>query len=163
MILYLIRHGDALPDESVADTQRRLSPLGQRQAAVAARFLRELQPSLDLILSSPYLRARETALAFGQVYRTTKLQTSDQLVPTAHPAQLMAYLQTQSLQTILLVGHEPFMSTAITHLISGRTHTNIEMRKGSMACIGISRMSKEGSGVLSWLVSYELMEKVFEE
>jgi phosphohistidine phosphatase len=163
MILYLVRHGDALPDESMADTQRRLSSLGQRQAAVAARFLQNLQPSLDLILSSPFLRARETALAFGQVYRKTKLQTSEQLVPTAHPAQMMAYLQTQPLQSVLLVGHEPYMSEAIAYLISGKTHTNIEMRKGSMACVAISSLSKEGSGVLSWLVSYELMENVMKE
>ena len=88
-----------------------------------AEAMEELELSFDLILSSPYLRARRTAeIVAEHLEAGRKLELSDTLTPggsTRRLVELLNRLQ-PSPESILLVGHEPYLSGLISLLVSGK-------------------------------------------
>lgn len=158
MLLFLLRHGDALDSSTLHDDERPLSDLGREQVTTTARFLRSVHPSLDEIISSPLLRARQTAQALHEHFPGARRTVSEFLAPMGNPMQIFKELNRSRAQSVLLAGHEPFMSTAISHLIAGNDDTKVEMRKSSLACIPSAHPVGRGSGTLRWIVTYELMK-----
>ena len=158
MLLFLLRHGDALDSPTLHDDERPLSDLGREQVTTTARFLRSVQPSLDEIISSPLLRARQTAEALHEHFPGAQRTVSEFLAPMSNPMQIFKELNRLRAQSVLLAGHEPFMSTAISHLIAGNDDAKVEMRKSSLACIHSAHPVGRGSGALRWIVAYELMK-----
>src|SRR3989338_5958697 len=117
MTLYFLRHGDAVENSSLQDRDRPLSELGRQQAAMAGRYLRNLQPTVDLILCSPLLRTRQTAETVQTEVGNVSVFTAESLVSSANPLELLKDLCTRSTEVILLVGHEPHLSKTISLLI----------------------------------------------
>lgn len=158
MTLYFLRHGDAVESSTLHDSERPLSELGQYQGTVAGRFLRSLNASISLILASPLLRAQQMAAAVRQEIGDVPLTTSEYLVASSDPRQIVEQFGKLSTQSVALVGHEPHLSKTISILISGSEAQCVEMKKGSLACLEVPTPVERGQGVLNWLLTAKQME-----
>lgn len=157
MLLYVLRHGDAVDNPTFHDSERPLSDRGVQQARTVARFLKQIGVSLNLILASPLLRARQMAEPTRAQFGIQQVLISDSLVPGSNYQQLFDLLNAQSAESVLLVGHEPHLSSMLALLISGETSSRIEMKKASCACVAIAKPIVKGQGVLQWLATEQLM------
>ncbi len=120
MKIYLVRHGDAVPeDDAGSDRDRWLSPRGREAARILGRLLREQRLELDAILCSPLPRAVQTAelLATSLDYIGTIVSLRC-LEPAAHPRVAAGEITTAG-GAVLVVGHEPSIS-AIGAYLMGR-------------------------------------------
>jgi phosphohistidine phosphatase len=138
MNLYLLRHGIAVdPSEPkfARDAERPLTPKGKRRLLQIAKAMTALHISFDVILSSPYVRAAQTAEIVAQsLKRKKQLKFTDDLMPGGNPRlllQLMNDLRPRP-KNILLVGHEPYLSKLIALLAAGNTSMEIDLKKGSL-------------------------------
>lgn len=160
MRLYFLRHGDAIESPYYHDTQRPLSEPGKRQIQGVARFLRGTKTAVDLILSSPLIRARETAEIIRSAFNLPAVVTTDSLLSGSSLRELFATINGQKMQDILLVGHEPQLSSAISVLTGGDEHFRVEMKKASLAQVETPFPVKKGQAVLSWLLTAAQMEEI---
>jgi phosphohistidine phosphatase len=158
MLLFLLRHGDALDSPTLHDDERPLSDFGRQQVSTAAGFLHSLHPPLDTIFSSPLLRARQTAEVVREKFPGVPSTVSEYLAPMSNPLQIFRELNRTQARVVLLAGHEPFISTAISYLIAGHEHAKVEVRKSSLACVHLADPIEQGSGILRWIVTYEQMK-----
>lgn len=157
MALYFLRHGDAVESNHFHDSQRPLSEAGKRDIQSVARFLRSSNASLELILSSPLVRARETAEIVRTALHLPMILTTDALISGSSLRELFAFLNSQRARNLLLVGHEPQLSSAISVLTGGDNHFRVEMRKGSLARVETDLPVRKGHAVLSWLMTVDQM------
>ena len=119
MNLYLLRHAIAAASSAggFADSKRQLTPEGRTKLRRAAKGMKALELDFDLILSSPYLRARQTAEIVADLFESrSRLEFTEHLKPAARPEALVQALRRLEgpPDEVLLVGHEPFLS----HLVS---------------------------------------------
>jgi len=154
MILYLLRHGDAL-ESGYDDGSRPLSPLGEEQAAIIADLFVKARLPLDAILSSPLLRAKQMAEIISGTIGSGKYTETEFLVPGTNEKQLFRQLNELGKQSVLLVGHEPHLRTFASLLLCGSRHVQIEMRKATMVCIECSRGAEPEIGVLKWMMTVD--------
>ena len=160
MDLYLLRHAiaaEARIGSLTADSERPLTEEGKKKMVRIARAMRKLGLPFDLILSSPYVRARETAdivaVEFG-------LKNACELTPHLEPGQnlesLVKLVRTRSTDapSILLVGHEPMLSTLIAVLLGGRDATiGITMKKAGLCRLRVDALRYGKCATLEWLLA----------
>jgi phosphohistidine phosphatase len=124
-LIYLLRHGDAEHDDG-DDAARRLTPKGDRQARAAGRALASLGAEIDACLTSPKVRAAETARhACGALGLEPEAVEELRGGPFDAPALLAGR------GDALLVGHEPDFSGEVARL----TGANVKLRKGGLAIV----------------------------
>ena len=159
MRLYLMRHATAVPQGTpgcVQDADRVLTAEGKAEATAVAQGLQRLRIVPDLIVTSPYIRAIETA---EQVRRLLQPKLScrqlDELRSEADPRATSIALKTLSAyEELLLVGHEPHLSAWVAELVSGHEPMRCQMKKAAVACVEIERVPPPaGSGTLRWLMT----------
>ena len=143
MEIWLLRHAAAEERaESGRDADRALSEDGLRRAREVARGLAELEPGIELILTSPYRRARQTAEPVARaLHLNAKLRETQALEPSSDPEEILGELKADPAPVILLVGHEPHLGALLGRLVTGRTGLEIPMKKAALA-----RLTWEGSG-----------------
>jgi phosphohistidine phosphatase len=124
-VIYLLRHGDAEQDAE-DDASRRLTEKGERQADIAGRALAALGVKLDACLSSPKVRAEQTARLACE-HLDVEVEIAEQLRGGPFDAAELAAGRGE----VMLVGHEPDFSGAVAVLTGGR----IKLRKGGLAVI----------------------------
>lgn len=156
MVIYVLRHGDALPAD-FDDTGRELSPLGTEQALRAGRWLKHLRITPGVFLVSPLRRAQQTADGVGISLRIPERRTTQYLTPTTDPRNTIAELTSVQNSSVLLVGHEPHLSTLVSMLTAGSRKAGIQIKTGTMAAIEIDTPIELGSGKLLWLTTQEEM------
>jgi len=159
MELYILRHAIAAERSSAghsSDSQRPLTPEGLRKLKRIVRGMKSIELSFDLILSSPYMRARQTA----DVVATTLglesvLELSVLLEPGAELQALIADLASRSMgvDRILLVGHEPMLSSLTSLLLSGDEDLDITLKKGGLCKLAIRTISPGRCATLEWLLT----------
>src|SRR5262245_36656067 len=140
MFLYLVRHaiaGQPDPAQWPDDRDRPLTPDGEKKFRQVARGLNELVPSVDVVLSSPLLRAWQTALILQKQAGWPEPRRFEALEPATPPADAVAALQPHaSAQSVALVGHEPSLHELASYLLVGDPSlVRIVMRKGGVACL----------------------------
>lgn len=159
MKLLLIRHGLAEDPERFRlaggnDAERPLTELGIRRLRKGANRLRALMPTLDVLVSSRLLRARESADIVARAYGYGEVQTLDGLAPEDPPTMLLAWLAAQPAgATVALVGHQPHLGRLAGLLLCGEARPCIGLRKGGAALIEFAGIAETGSGVLGWLLT----------
>jgi phosphohistidine phosphatase len=138
MELYLLRHAIAVergtPGYEV-DSARPLTPGGARKMQRVAAGMAKLGLKFDLVLTSPYLRARQTAEVVAAVFRIPNaVQVNECLSPGGDQVRFMAELKERygGRKGALLVGHEPDLSELASTLICGSLDAAIDMKKGSL-------------------------------
>ena len=157
MILYLLRHGDAVRNLEAHDSERPLSDLGRRQAAATASFLREMGLRIELILTSPLVRAQETTAAIREGIGSATVRTTEHLTSSSDPRHVIRDLSGLSNESVLLVGHEPHLSTLISVLIGGSERGRVLMKPCSLACVSAPSPLERDRGLLQWLIHAEHM------
>ena len=136
MILYVLRHAIARErtDWKGADADRPLTEKGRKKMKEAAEGMRRLGVEFNWILTSPYRRAYDTAHIVAKTYRAQKrLKLSRSLTPDADPKSLIRRLALdfRSWETLLLVGHEPYLSQLVSVLIAGQP-VALDFKKGGL-------------------------------
>lgn len=120
MKLYLMQHALAYPAEE--DSERPLSPTGIDQAKAAARGIKRLGLSFDLIIASPRRRSHQTAalIAEGVRFPHSDILTTEAILPDRSPQDLFALLRKETAESqILVVGHMPHLANLASDLLQG--------------------------------------------
>jgi phosphohistidine phosphatase len=155
MEIYILRHGIAVPTGSRGykkDSDRPLTKEGEEKTHQIARTMREMGLQFDLILSSPYIRAKDTAkIVAGELGQQVTLTES--LVPGADARELIAEINDEKPQRVLLVGHEPDLSGLISVLISGSGDALIELKKGGLCKLTSDKLTFARCAILNWLLT----------
>lgn len=159
MDLYILRHGIATASGTPTpggDSQRRLTAEGKVKLRRAARGMRALELSFDLILTSPFLRASETAEIAAEVLGLEKqIVVSEALAADGNPKELLDQLKKdyRKRKSILLVGHEPYLGRLISLLISGDTAIAITLKKGGLCKLASASPHYGRCASLEWLLT----------
>jgi phosphohistidine phosphatase len=163
MDLFLLRHGIAVDREDPrfpCDADRPLTEKGKKKVRGVTDFMRKLELRFDRVLCSPWVRARQTAeIVCRGLKLSSKLQESEILIP-GHSCREVAHLVTMAgreRRTILLVGHEPGLSSLAAMLLVDRGHLNIKLRKAGLCKIYLDESPKRHGAVLEWLLTPETM------
>jgi phosphohistidine phosphatase len=158
MKLYLIRHADALPlgDGIPDDAQRPLSVRGQEQCSRIAAALNRQGVVLQALLTSPLLRARQTAEGMNAHLSqpAPPLQDCDLLGPALKPRKVTNVVRAQTGDAIGLVGHMPDLAFYAAWLI-GSKKAQIDLAKAGLARIDFEGKVGKGKGLLTWLITPE--------
>jgi phosphohistidine phosphatase len=145
MLVYLVRHGIAMDREDPKcppDAERPLTPKGMKRSHAAALGLLAMKVKPDAVLTSPWLRAVQTAEIFCEVmgFSSKRIVRTDVLKGTATPAELLRDLAKMKAKVVLCFGHEPHL-----HLVIGQVlHTGAritELKKAGVACLELERIS----------------------
>ena len=157
--LYFIRHGlaeergDAWPD----DAKRPLSDEGMSRLRKAARALTRIDVTIDVVLTSPLVRTRQTAeIVAAALDPRPSLVNVDSLKPDGSYAAVIADLDKHSRKCrIALVGHEPMIGELAARFIGSR-HP-IEFKKGAVCRIDVVDLPPAGPGELRWLLTPKIL------
>lgn len=160
--LYLVRHAPAAergpewPDDAV----RPLTPDGASKFRKAVSGLAALGVQIDLVLTSPLVRCRQTAdiLADGLPGRP-RVQALDALAPGGgHSAVITEAARVAKRSRVALVGHEPDIGHLASKLLGMRRA--IEFRKGAVCRIDVDGLPPGGPGRLSWFATSRMLRRM---
>ena len=145
MDLLVIRHGTAeAHGHPRGDGARALVEKGWGQARAAGRFLRGIDCLPELVLTSPLVRARETAEGFCEAAGIDGPVEVPWLGCGAYPETVMEELRGYTeFGRVAVVGHEPDLSELVGHLL-GAGHGGVRMKKGAVACVRVSSGMRTG-------------------
>src|SRR5580765_7755473 len=160
--LFLIRHGvaeergDAWPD----DAKRPLSEDGIERFQRSVRGLARLDVWIDVVLTSPLVRARQTADIVASAFDPRpSIITIESLAPGGSYASLVADLEKHGRKThIALVGHEPGIGELGARLIGSRH--SFEFKKGAVCRIDVDEIPPVGPGDLRWFLTPKAMASI---
>ncbi len=158
MNLYVIRHAIAVDEgttEYEQDSQRPLTDKGKKKMRQIAKGLHALGVKFDLILSSPYVRATETAEILADVFKMKQnVELSDNLIPMGDPDLLIAEINEKfSVDSIALVGHEPELTHLIGLLISENAAMDMTLKKGGVCSLSTDDLHHTRKATLEWLLT----------
>ena len=160
--LYLVRHAPAAergpdwPDDSA----RPLTPSGAAKFGKAIAGLTALGAQIDLILTSPFVRCRQTAdiLASGLPGRP-RVQALDALAPGGgHAAVIAEAARVAKRPRVALVGHEPDIGHLASKLLGMRRA--LEFRKGAICRIDVDGLPPGGPGRLMWFATPRMLRRM---
>lgn len=150
MELYFLRHGIAAAEgpAGTGDAGRPLTEEGIEKLKASARWLRRLEVRPQIVLSSPLVRAWQTAEIVAREL-DLEVRLSDALAPGCDIERLLGLLGEQrGAKRVMVVGHEPDFSTLIGALTGG---SRVQIKKGGLARIDLAGLDQE-SGTLVWLL-----------
>ena len=161
MILYIIRHAIAAPVDPEGpagdDSQRPLTDKGRNKMYRVAKGLKELGESIDLIVTSPYLRATQTARVLAKKFELgkDKILVSEALAPAGQVEVLVKEIneKCKGVENIALVGHEPYLSSLTALLLSGDPSLSITLKKGGLCRLSIETLQAGRCATLDWLLT----------
>lgn len=162
MNLYIVRHAIAVPRGTPGyddDGQRPLTDKGRKKMEKIVEGIHQLDVTLDVILSSPYVRARDTAKILAKEFNMKdKLAFSDHLIPPGDYENLIDEIREKyDVDNLALVGHEPMLSGLISWLTAGNTAMMVTFKKGGIACLIADRLYEEHRATLLWLLTPAIM------
>jgi phosphohistidine phosphatase len=154
--IYIIRH--AIAEEAAStgrDEDRALTAEGRKKMKRAARGLASLGVAPAHLLSSPLVRAQQTAEIVVEAFPALKIETCDLLAPGVDERALTRLLnQSYAGVDVALVGHEPDLGEMLSFWLTGsRGGVETRFKKGAVACIASSTLPPVGKAVLEWLMT----------
>lgn len=162
--LYVMRHGIAavrgdpnFPDDSM----RPLTPEGKKKLKGIARGLFRLGLCVDSIVSSPLVRASETAAIVAEILAPgITVESSDFLRPGGSLQALLTALgKRKDHRSVLVVGHEPDLSDGVARLI-GNARASFQFKKGGCCRIDFEKFPPRPPGKLVWWLTPRVMRKI---
>jgi len=158
MELYIIRHGLAHPlgqKNDFADERRTLTSQGRDRVREIAKGLRKLEVRPEMVLTSPLIRAQETAEIVADSLGVDKdmLITTQNLAPGSKFEELLAEIKEKHVESIALVGHQPDLGELAGLVVSGQNHVAVPLRKGGVCCIDVTETVPSFKGTLVWLLT----------
>ncbi len=149
MQVILLRHGEA--GRHAVDSLRELTDSGEAMARAAAQHLLASTLLPAVLYTSPLVRARQTAAIVAEVLGLPSILPTEYLTPYADHRQMFTLLAGRSEERFLLVGHEPYLSTMISLLVTGSRAGHYPMGVGTLACIDCAPPVGPSSGRLQWM------------
>lgn len=166
MNLYVIRHAIAV-DEATSDyesdSERPLTDKGRKKMRQIAKSLRHLGVSFDLILSSPYVRASETAEIVADVFKMkNKIVFSDNLIPMGNPELVIGEInEKHQVNSLAIVGHEPHLSTLVGLLTAESSKIEITLKKGGVCYLSADDLHhQDHRATLEWLLTPGILMEI---
>jgi phosphohistidine phosphatase len=165
MEIYLLRHGDAadrLTGGYPRDEDRPLTAAGRDEARDAARALARLGAVPDRVLTSPLVRAVQTAaLVAGELRATQAPAVCDALAPGgSHEAIVTALAAAGSASSVLLVGHMPDLGELAGWLVWGQPEATLAFRTGGLCRITTPALPAPGTGDLRWFLPPKVQRRL---
>src|SRR6266576_898748 len=163
MRLYIVRHGIAIDREDPKcppDSERYLTEEGVEKTEPVARGVAALGVTADLFLTSPYMRAAQTAEIFASAleYAKQKIRRTDLLLPGAEPSLLFRELaRDKQVSTVFLFGHAPQLDDVIATALGSKKHLTA-LNKAGVAFLDLKRLSPR-VGELVWLATPKLLRR----
>ncbi len=156
MNLLVLRHAEAVP-QAATDAERGLTEKGAKQAKTVGRFCAKEGIIPDVILSSPLIRARDTAQIVASCLEGKKLvRLEEGLRPGMNTERGLALLRKEAANSmVMLVGHEPDLSGFCASLLSAGDQT-IHLRKAGLVMLSLAEL-KAGTGVLEFLLPVKFL------
>jgi phosphohistidine phosphatase len=157
--IYVLRHGIAVARGNPGyplDSDRPLTLKGVKRLRQIARGMRRLGVGFDLILTSPYTRALETAFIVGREYKLGEsIQTIAALKSEVLPEEVIRALQGKysPLRNLLLVGHDPQLSALVSTLTSGSAGARPLLKKGGLCKLQVEELQLGKCATLRWLLT----------
>jgi phosphohistidine phosphatase len=170
MLLYLVRHGIAVDrapraagrgsarslqaeQEVLPDAERPLTLRGRKRSRAAAKGLLALGAKPDAMLTSPLVRAEQTARLFAQVFEfpAGDIRLTDTLKASGTPADLLRELAKLGAHSVMCFGHENHLSQVIAYILHARAPVT-ELRKAGVACFELTTLSPP-TGTLAGIYS----------
>jgi len=161
--LYVIRHGiaeDAAP--GMPDEARRLTAEGKTRMRGAARGMRALRLDIDVLLTSPLVRARETAEIIAEVYGNIAPRELPALASGVAPAETVRALRPFARRArVAIVGHEPGLSGIASLLLTGSTEgVRIALKKGAVIALDLDGIGPRSDATLRWLLTAKQLRRI---
>lgn len=158
MNLHLLRHANATerPPVGGGDIDRPLTEEGREKCQALGDAMQRLGLKFHVVLSSPAVRARETAeLVRARLRPVPRLEILDALWIGGSRAALLRRLKRQpaTRREILLVGHEPDLSALLAHLVAGGPEMRTIFKKGGLARLAITTLRDGRCAALEWLLT----------
>jgi phosphohistidine phosphatase len=164
MILYIVRHSDAVPSGTpgIPDDDRPLTEKGIQKMKEVARGLRALKVSPERILSSPLPRARQTAEIIVEVMGgKIPMKPTGALAPSGSRSELYKELRAgQKLSALMVVGHQPSLGEIAGEIAWGSAEHYVELKKGGACALEIGGLDPVPSGTLLWLLTPGISRRV---
>ena len=163
MNLFLLRHGLAVDRSQPGfkkDADRPLTPKGKQRLWRVAEAMEDMDLEFDAILTSPLVRAAQTAEIIAEALEVSKkLSSTEHLAPNGNPKLLLEHLHQlePAPKGVLLVGHEPYLSQLIGLLVAGNTNVLIDLKKGALCKLEIETLRYARCATLAWLLSPKQM------
>jgi phosphohistidine phosphatase len=160
--LYVIRHAEAVPlgeNNIKQDEDRPLTDKGRQQCQLVAAGLQQRGVRLDVLVTSPLVRARQTAegILGSWVGAAPRIQECDHQAPAGKRRKLAQFLEELNVDAVGVVGHQPDLGELIGWLIGSR-RAGVEMAKAGVAYLVSASEIGKGSATLEWLVTPEWFE-----
>lgn len=153
MELIIIRHAVAEEREDFArkgleDHFRPLTIKGRKRMQKVCVRLQSFIEDFDLIVSSPLVRAKQTAEIVSRLYAATKVVEAPELMPQSPPQAFVKWLRTQARahRRIAVIGHEPHLSALACYLLAGKVDSFIDLRKSGVLALEIESFADLESG-----------------
>jgi len=163
MQLYVVRHGIAIDREDPncpPDPERHLTEEGVEKTATVARGIAALGATADLLLSSPYVRALQTAEIFAGIFKYSKqkIRRTDLLLPGADPTLFFRELaKDKQSSAVFCFGHAPQLDDLIATALGSKHHVTA-LKKAGVALVELRRVSPP-SGQLVWVVTPKMLRR----
>lgn len=166
MNIFILRHGIAVERGTGGfekDSERPLTGKGKRQLRKSAAAMKRMKLRFNLILSSPYARARQTAEIVAEELNLKKrLKLTDTLKAENDPEGMVAEIARLKPmpEELLLVGHEPYLSHLISRLVSGNGDMAMDFKKGGLCKLEVEKLDGGPGARLAWLLTPKLMREM---
>jgi phosphohistidine phosphatase len=164
MLLYLVRHGIAIDRDDPkcpAEAERYLTEEGIKKTREVARGVASLVEAPDLLISSPYVRAWQTAELFAAAFKIAKqkIRKTELLLPGSDVAALFReFAKHKDVESVMCFGHAPHLDEVIAAVLRSKSD-GTSLKKAGIACLELRRVAPP-SGVLSWLATPKLLKKL---
>lgn len=161
MRLLIVRHAIALPHGTpgVPDHERPLTPEGELKFREAAKGLARILDRPDALLTSPWLRARQTAAIAAAAWGGIEPRDEPALASGSFEAQAEVLDRYPEKATVAVFGHEPWVSELLARILGTRADERLGFKKGGAALVELDGSLAEG-GTLVWYLPPKLLRKL---
>jgi phosphohistidine phosphatase len=165
--LLVMRHGVAEEKEAFAETGeddslRPLTKEGRWKLKQVTKGLRYLLPSIDVIATSPFTRALQTAEILADEYGDATIEHLDALTPAGTPRKFMTWLrQHDPDDRVAAVGHDPHLASLVSWLLTGEAvEERVELRKGGACLLQFDGQPQMGKATLIWALPPAILRRL---
>ena len=163
----MIRHGVAEEREAFAktgedDSLRPLTKEGRWKMEHVAKGLRRALPSLDVIATSPFKRAQQTAKIVASAYGHAEIEELDALTPDGAQRAFMTWLRgREEADRVAVVGHDPHLPLLVSWLVTGEAiEGRFRLRKGGACLLEFDGQPRAGKATLVWSLAPSLLRRL---
>jgi len=159
MQFILFRHGIAAnATGEMTDDERPLTDEGTKKTGEAARGLARFADRPDVIVSSPKLRAKQTAELAAEAF--DRWIEHDDVIADRSAAEIVEALARRNRERLMAVGHEPTFSQVIELLCYGQITGTVKLKKAGAACLESEGRLQPGEAELQWLIPPKVLRKL---